>query len=97
VLTGEPPPEALAFAATVVTLLFKVGILYGSVVRALLAVRRIDDPLDRKGLRRFILLQLGGLLAFELAGRDVTWLAGLHTSDAVIALVQVGGAYPALV
>jgi hypothetical protein len=97
VLTGEPPPEALAFAATVVTLLFKVGILYGSVVRALLAVRRIDDPLDRKGLRRFILLQLGGLLAFELAGRDVTWLAGLHTPDAVIALVQVGGAYPALV
>ena len=96
VLAGEPPPEALAFAATVVLLLFKVGILYGSVVRALLAVRRIEDPLDREGLRRFVLLQLGGLLAFDLAVRDVTWPAGLHVPDAVIALLQVGGAYPAL-
>ncbi len=97
VLAGEPPPAALAFAGTVVTLLFKVGILYGSLVRALLAVRRLEDPLDRAGLRRFVLLQLGGLIAFDLAVRDVTGLAGLHTSDAVIALVQVGGAYPALV
>jgi DNA-binding CsgD family transcriptional regulator len=96
VLAGEPPPEALAFAGTVVTLLFKVGILYGSVVRALVVVWRLEDPLDRAGLRRFVLLQLGGLLAFELAVRDVTWLAGLHTPDAVIALVQVCGAYPAL-
>lgn len=95
-LAGEPPPAALAFTGTVVTLLFKVGILYGSIVRALLVVRRLEDPLDRAGLHRFLLLQLGGLIAFELAVRDVTWLAGLHTSDVVIGLVQVGGSYPAL-
>ena len=56
----------------------------------------IGDPLDRQGFHRFVLLQLGGLLAFELAVRDVTSLAGLHLPDAVIALVQVVGAYPAL-
>jgi DNA-binding CsgD family transcriptional regulator len=96
VLAGEPPPATLTLAATIVTLLFKVGIVYGSIVRALLVVRRIEDPLDREGLRRFLLLQLGGLIAFDLAVRDVTSLAGVHVPDAVIGLVQVGGAYPAL-
>ncbi len=96
-LAGEQPPRALDIAASIVTLLFKLGIMYGSIARALMAIRRIEDPLERAGLRRFVLLQLGGLLAFELAVRDVTSLVGLDTPDAVIALVQVGGAYPALV
>jgi DNA-binding CsgD family transcriptional regulator len=75
---------------------FKVGMLYGSIARALMAIRRIDDPLERSGLRRFVLLQLGGFVAFDLAVRDATSLAGVHTPDTVISLVHVCGSYPAL-
>jgi DNA-binding CsgD family transcriptional regulator len=95
-LVGERPPESLAIAASVITLVFKVGMMYGSIARALMAIRRIDDPLERTGLRRFVLLQLGGLVAFDLAVRDVTSLVGMHTADTAIALVQVCGNYPAL-
>jgi len=90
------PPESLAIAASVITLVFKVGMMYGSIARALMAIRQIDDPLERAGLRRFVLLQLGGFVAFDLAVRDVTSLVGVHTPDTVIALAQVCGTYPAL-
>ena len=95
VLAGGQPPKALEIAATIVPLLFKLGIMYGSIARALMTIRRIDDPLERAGLRRFVLLQLGGLIAFELAVCDVTSIVGPHTPDVVISLVPVGGAYPA--
>ena len=95
-LFGDRPPESLAIAASVITLAFKVGMMYGSIALALMAIRRIDDPLERAGLRRFVLLQLCGFVAFDLAVRDVTSLAGVHTPDTAIALVQVCGNYPAL-
>lgn len=95
-LAGERPPGSLPTAASAVTLVFKLGMMYGSMARALMAIRWIDDPLERGGLRRFVLLQLCGFLAFDLAVRDVTSLAGVHTPDTVIALVQVAGSYPAL-
>ena len=95
-LVGERPPESLAIAASVITLVFKVGMMYGSIARVLMAIRQIDDPLERAGLRRFVLLQLGGFVAFDLAVRDVTSLVGVHTPDTVIALAQVCGTYPAL-
>jgi len=44
--------------------------MYGSIARALMAIRRIDDPLERAGLHRFVLLQLGGFVAFDLAVRN---------------------------
>jgi DNA-binding CsgD family transcriptional regulator len=95
-VAGEPLPAALSGAASLVAAVLKLGTTYGSIAYGLAALRRIEDPLDRSGLRRFVLLQLGGFLAFDLAVRDATALVGVHTPDAVIALVQVGASYPAL-
>ncbi len=95
-LVGDPPPEALSGAASLVAFVLKTGFMYGWIAHGLLALRRVEDPLDRSGLRRFVLLLLGGFLAFDLAVRDVTAVVGVHTPDEVIALVQVGANYPAL-
>jgi DNA-binding CsgD family transcriptional regulator len=92
----DAPPRALALAASLAVLLLKTGLTYGLIVYSLLAIRRIDDPLDRTGLRRFVLLQGAGFLAFDLAVRDVTRLIGLPVSDVGISLTQVGANYPAL-
>ncbi len=88
-LYQDAPPPALALAARLVVVVLKFGLTYGWIVYALLAIRRLDDDLDRSGLRRFVLLQGAGLLAFDIAVRSTT-------VDAVISLVQVGGNYPAL-
>ena len=95
-LFGDRPPAALASAASLVAFLLKVGTMYGWIAYGLLAVRRIEDPLDRAGLRWFVLLLLGGFLAFDLAVRDVTSVVGVETPDTVIALAQVGANFPAL-
>ena len=95
-LVGDRPPEGLSAAASLVAFVLKTGFMYGWIAHALLALRRIGDPLDRAGLRGFVLLQLGGFLAFDLAVRDVFAIVGVRTPDVVIALVQVGANYPAL-
>ncbi len=86
---GDAPPPALALAARLSVVILKFGLTYGWIVYALLAIRRMDDPLDRTGLRRFVLLQGAGFLAFDVAVR-------ITGSDLAISLVQVGGSYPAL-
>jgi len=96
VLVGDPAPRLLSSAASLVAFALKTGFMYGWIVYGLLALGRVEDPLDRSGLRWFVLLLLGGFLAFDLAVRDVTAVAGVHTSDVVISLVQVGANYPAL-
>jgi DNA-binding CsgD family transcriptional regulator len=92
----DAPPRALTLAATLIVLVLKTGLTYGWIARALFAIRRIDDDLERTGLRRFVLLQGAGFLLFDLAVRDVTRLIGLPVSDVAISLVQVGANYPAL-
>jgi DNA-binding CsgD family transcriptional regulator len=93
---GDAPPPALGLAARLSVVVLKFGLTYGWILYALLAIRRMDDPLDRIGLRRFVLLQGAGFLAFDLAVRDVTRLIGLPVSDVAISLVQAGANYPAL-
>jgi DNA-binding CsgD family transcriptional regulator len=96
VVVGDRQPEAIALATSVVVGVLKLGITYGWIVHALLMLRRVEDPLDRTGLRRFVLLQMGGFLAFDLAVRDVAAIVGVRTPDLVISAVQVGANYPAL-
>jgi len=91
------PPKALSVAASVAAFVLRTGFLYGWIAYGLLAIRRIDDPLERTGLRRFVLLLLSGILAFDLARRNVTAVAGVDTPDTVTALLNVGVNYPALV
>ena len=93
---GDSAPPSLGLAARLAVVVLKFGTTYGWIVYALLAIRRMDDPLDRNGLRRFVLLQGAGFLAFDLAVRNVTGLIGLAVSDLAISLVQVGANYPAL-
>ena len=93
---GDAPPPPVRLAARLTVVVLKFGLTYGWIVYALLAIRRMDDALDRSGLRRFVLLQGAGFLAFDLAVRDVTGLIGLPVSDVAISLVQVGANYPAL-
>jgi DNA-binding CsgD family transcriptional regulator len=95
-LVGGQVPEALASAASFFVFVLKTGTLYGWIAHGLLALRRVEDPLERSGLRPFFLLLLGGLLAFDLAVRDVTAVVGVRTPDVVIALLQAGANYPAL-
>lgn len=90
------PSRTLANTASFVAFALKAGTMYGWIAYGLLAIRRIEDPLERTGLRRFVLLQLGGFLAFDLAVRDVTAAFGVHATDVVISLAQVGMNYPAL-
>jgi len=94
-LIREPSP-ALASAASFVAFALKTATIYGWMAHGLLATRRIEDPLERVGLRRFVLLLLGGFLAFDLAVRDITALVGVHTGDVAISLVQVSLNYPPL-
>jgi hypothetical protein len=93
----DTPPRGLALAATAVVLVLKTGLTYGWILHALLTIRRLEDPLERDGLRRFVLLQGAGFLAFDLAVRDLTSLIGLPVTDVAISLVQVGANYPALI
>jgi DNA-binding CsgD family transcriptional regulator len=92
-LLGDRTPETLSVASSLVAAVLKLGITYGWITYALLTLRRIEDPLDRRGLLRFVLLLAGGILAFDLAVRDV---AGVRTPDLVISAMQVGANYPAL-
>jgi DNA-binding CsgD family transcriptional regulator len=96
VLVGDRPPGALSLAGSLVAFVLKTAFMYGWIAHGLLALRRIEDPLDRSGLRRFVLLLLGGFVAFDLAVRNVTMVVGVETPDMVIALVQVCANYPAL-
>jgi DNA-binding CsgD family transcriptional regulator len=93
---GNARPRALAVTATVSVVVLKFGLTYGWIVYALVALRRIDDALDRSGLERFLLLQGAGFLAFDLMVHDTTALIGLPVSDTAISLTQVGANYPAL-
>lgn len=93
VLVGDRTQETMSVVSSLVTAVLKLGITYGWIAYALIKLRRIEDPLDRRGLLRFVLLLAGGLLAFDLAVRDV---AGVRTPDLVISAVQVGANYPAL-
>jgi len=86
---GDAPPPALGLAARLSVVILKFGLTYGWIVYALLAIGRMDDPLDRTGLRRFVLLQGAGFMAFDVAVR-------ITGSDLAISLVQVGANYPAL-
>ncbi len=86
---GDAPPPSLGLAARLSVVILKFGLTYGWIVYALLAIRRMDDPLQRTGLRRFVLLQGAGFLAFDVAVR-------ITGSDLAISLVQVGANYPAL-
>ena len=95
-LVGDRPPAALVGAASLAGFVLKAGFMYGWIAHALLALRHVEDTLDRTGLRRFVLLLLGGFLAFDLAVRNVTAVVGVNTPDVAIALVQVGMNYPAL-
>ena len=97
VIAWDRPPRALSVAASVAVFVLRTGFLYGWIVHALLAIRRIEDPLERSGLRRFALLLLGGVLAFDLARRNVTAVGGVDTPDVVTALLNVGANYPALI
>ena len=93
----ENRSSALTVAASIATFVLKTGTIYGWIVYGLLAIRRIDDPLERTGLRRFVLLLLGGFLAFDLVVRDVpAAIVGARTPDMVIALVNVGLNFPPL-
>lgn len=96
VVYGDRAPAAMTLVASLVTGVFKLGITYGTVVYTLVALRRVEDPLDRRGLRRFVLLQVCGFVAFDLAVRDALGVFGLRTSDVVISAVQVSANYPAL-
>ncbi len=93
---GKGGAVAPAVAASIVMFVLKTATTYGWIAYALVAVRRIDDGFERNGLRRFVLLFLAGCLAFDLAVRDMTAVFGVHTTDAVIGLVQVVMNYPAL-
>ncbi len=93
---GDAAPSWLRLTAQVSVVVLKFALTYGWIAYALLAIRHIDDALDRQGLRRFVLLQGAGFLAFDLVVRDVTALVGLPASDVGISLVQVGANYPAL-
>jgi DNA-binding CsgD family transcriptional regulator len=94
---GGGRSSTVAIAASILAFLLKTGVMYGWIAYVLLAVRRIEDPLERTGLRRFVLLQLGGFVAFDFVVRDPAEVLGIGaTPDAVIALVQVGANYPAL-
>jgi len=92
-LAGDRTPETLSVASSLVAAVLKLGITYGWIAYAILTLRRIEDPLDRRGLLRFVLLLAGGFLAFDVAVRGV---AGVRTPDLVISAVQVGANYPAL-
>ena len=92
-LAGDRTTEAVSVASSLVAAVLKLGITYGWIAYALFTLRRIEDPLDLRGLRGFVLLLAGGFLAFDLAVRDV---AGVETPDLVISAVQVGANYPAL-
>jgi DNA-binding CsgD family transcriptional regulator len=92
-LLGDRQLDTLSAASSLVAAVLKLGITYGWIAYTLLALRRLEDPLDRRGLRSFVLLLAGGFLAFDLAVRDV---AGVRTPDVVISAVQVGANYPAL-
>jgi DNA-binding CsgD family transcriptional regulator/putative Mn2+ efflux pump MntP len=92
-LVGDRPPDSLVLASSLVAAVLKLGVTYGWIAYALVMLRRIQDPLDRRGLRRFVLLLLGGFIAFDLAVRDA---AGVRTPDVVISAVQVAANYPAL-
>lgn len=96
VVLGDRAPAGMTVAASFVTAVFKLGITYGWVAYTLVALRRVEDSLDRRGLRRFVLLQVSGFLAFDLAVRDALSVFGLSTPDVVISAVQVGANYPAL-
>jgi DNA-binding CsgD family transcriptional regulator len=85
----DSPPPALLLAARLSVVVLKFGFTYGWIVFALLALRRIDDDLDRSGLRRVVLLQALGFLAFDVVVRS-------GASDLAISLIQVGVNYPAL-
>lgn len=95
-IAGDRPPGALSLAASVVVFGLRAGFMYGWIAHGLLAIRRIEDPLERTGLRRFVLLLLGGFLAYDLAMRNVTALLGINMPDVVIGLVTVGANYPSL-
>ena len=88
----------VAVRASASPLLFvvKTSTLYGGSAWALWRIRRLDDPLDRRGLRGFVLLFAAGCLAFDLAVRNVTAVVGVRTPDVAIALVQVTMNVPAL-
>jgi DNA-binding CsgD family transcriptional regulator/putative Mn2+ efflux pump MntP len=92
-LVGDRAAGTLSVTSSLVAAVLKLGITYGWIAYALLTLGRIEDPLDRRGLRRFVLLLGGGFLAFDLAVRDVT---GVRTPDVVISAVQVGANYPAV-
>lgn len=93
---GDAPPPPLGLAAKLSVVVLKFGFTYGWVVYALIAIRRMDDLLDRTGFQRFVLLQGAGFLTFDLAVRNVTGLIGLPVSDVAISLTQVAANYPAL-
>ena len=89
-------PRALSVAVSLAVFVLRAGFMYGWIAKGLLAIRRIEDPLERTGLRRFVLLLLGGFLAYDLVLRNVTAVIGVYTPDVVIALVSVGANYPSL-
>jgi DNA-binding CsgD family transcriptional regulator len=89
-------PRVLSVVVSLAVFALRAGFMYGWIGKGLLAIRRIEDPLERTGLRRFVLFLLGGFLAYDLAVRNVTALVGVDTPDAVIGLVTVGANYPSL-
>jgi len=86
----------MTLAASFVAAVLKLGITYGWIAYTLVMLGRVGDPLDRRGLRTFVMLQMLGFVAFDLAVRDVLGVVGVETPDVVIATVQVAANYPAL-
>ena len=95
-LPGDGSPEGMTLAASFVAAVLKLGITYGWIAYTLVMLGRVGDPLDRRGLRTFVMLQMLGFVAFDLAVRDVLGVVGVETPDVVIATVQVAANYPAL-
>lgn len=95
--TGVAIVVAIQANVSIPLVLLKIATLYGGSAWALWRLGRLEDPLDRHGLRGFVLLFVAGCLAFDLAVRNVTAVFGVHTPDTAIALVQVSMNIPALV
>jgi DNA-binding CsgD family transcriptional regulator len=83
--------------ASMISGIIKIATVVGWIAYALVRSGRLDDPLERAGVRRVVWWLLGGFLAFELAFRDVLRPVGLRTSDYVLGLLQAGLNIPALV
>jgi len=100
VIRSEAGPTAgreLGIAVSIMGLLLKNATAYGWMILTLVRTRRMDDRLERDGVRRVVYALVGGFLVFDLVFRDVLAPFGIYPNDYVLATLQVGLNIPALV